>query len=303
MATSTAPDLRPLGVGEILDAAFKLYRDRFKTLVLCVLVPVVPIAIVSAFFQASLLDDSAQAGQFDGGALAGFLITTLLGGLLSLLATAACVRAISAAYLGEEVTWQESLRFGLRRLLPLIGASILVGLAIFAGFILLVIPAFIVWVRLAVVTPALIVEDLGPGAAFGRSWNLVKGRFWPTAGARVITALLVSIVAGILQGLLIVPLIGDADSDVLAAVLTALGQIVSSAFTLPLHAAILTILYFDLRVRQEGLDVELLARDVGGSGPADVARSSGLGGYESSPPPSGSGGFSAPPPSEGPRTP
>jgi protocatechuate 3,4-dioxygenase beta subunit len=53
-APSYTPQLRPLSVGEILDAGFRLFNARFVTLVLCVLVPVVPLEILSAALQASV---------------------------------------------------------------------------------------------------------------------------------------------------------------------------------------------------------------------------------------------------------
>jgi hypothetical protein len=93
-------------------------------------------------------------------------------------------------------------------------------------------------------------------------------------------------------------------------VLSTIINTISSMITLPLYAAVLTIIYYDLRVRKEGFDLSLLARGVGTSaptGPADVAASSGLGGYDApasggyqppgggfAPPEPGSGGFAPP---------
>ena len=45
--------LRPLGVGELLDAAFKIYRGRFKTLILAVAVPVIPVIVLSTILTIS----------------------------------------------------------------------------------------------------------------------------------------------------------------------------------------------------------------------------------------------------------
>lgn len=266
--TRTAPELRPLGVGEILDAGFKIYKARFKTLSLCVLVPVVPLAVLNVLLTASLTDnafdpDPAAPVGMDGAAMAGLLISVLLSALMALLAVAACTRAVAGAYSGEEVTWQASLRAALGKLAPLLGALIFTVVAVLLGSLLLLLPGLFVLVRLAVVVPALIVEDLGPLGAVDRSWKLVSGRWWATFGAGAIVVILVSIIGAILQGLLLAPMLGGADSELVGGVLSGLGEIVANVFTLPLQAAVITVLYFDLRVRKEGLDLHMLAEQIG----------------------------------------
>ena len=52
-APSFTPQLRPLSVGEMLDAGFRLFRHRFGTLVACVVVPVVPLTILGTIVTAS----------------------------------------------------------------------------------------------------------------------------------------------------------------------------------------------------------------------------------------------------------
>ncbi len=295
----TAPQLRPLGLGEILDAALKVYTRNFKTLCLAVLVPVVPIVILTTLVTASAssaenafdptagIDPASGQSTFSGAEVAGFAVTALLTLLLTALATAACTRAVADAYIGEPTSWRASLRFALRKLLPVIVVSILVVLLATVSLLALLIGAVYVGVRLTLSSPALLIEDLGPVAAMRRSWALVKERWWFTFGIFVISTLLVTILSLLVQGLLLAPLLTDSDNEVLGGILTSLGSIVANVFTLPIQAAVITILYFDLRVRKEGLDLELLARDIGAGSPAAVGRSAGLG---TDPP----GGFAPP---------
>lgn len=308
-ASTDPPELRPLSLGEILDAAFKLYKRHFKTLCLCVLVVVVPLAVISTLLTASLSDDpfdptpEADPGaSFGGTEIAALGATVLIAILLSTLATAAATRAVAVAYLGGSITWQESLRFALRKAVPLIVLSFLTGLAVILGLIALILPGIYIGVRLFLASPALVVEDESARGAMKRSWALVKDRWWPTFGVIVVSLLLIGIIAGLLQGLIIAPLFADSDNAVLGAVLNTLGTVVGNVITIPLQAAVLTILYFDLRVRKEGFDLALLSQRVGGDGiaapstatgtsPEDVSRSAGLGGGE---PPRSSGGFTAP---------
>jgi hypothetical protein len=294
-----AVELRPLGVGEILDAGFKIYKARFRTLILCVLAPVVLFVALDLLLRASVIDDAfdpaASRGAQAGTELAALLASGVISSVLSLLALAACTRAVAGAYLGEDVDWRHSIRFALVRLLPLVAALIVTLLAGTVGLILLVIPGIYVLVRLAVVVPALLMEDRGAAGAVKRSWELVKGRWWPTFAVVVITLLLVGIISAILQGLVVAPILAGADSELVGALLTGLGQIVANVFTLPLQAAVITILYFDLRVRKEGLDLQLLAGDLGRPAASPGGGSAGSGespGYHGFAPPSADGGSS-----------
>ena len=147
-----------------------------------------------------------------------------------------------------------------------------------------------VWLTVAwsVSYPALLAEDVRGSKALGRSFVLTKGRWWATFGALLVTYLIVLVISGILTLLIGTTLIGSLHDEAVAAVLTTVVNTLSSVITLPLLAAVLTIIYYDLRVRKEGVDLDLLARGVGGSSPTSpesVAASSGLGGFAPPVPP------------------
>ena len=318
--TQFAPQLRPLSVGEVLDASFKVVRQGFGTLALCVVVVALPLNIVNTLIQASTsdnafnLDDPTVTGDVSTGtALAGGLLTTVLSIVLNTIATAACFRAVSGFYLGEKPTVGESLSFAATRVGPLIWLSILYGFGLIIPFLLLIIPGIWLAVAWALSFPALLSEDARGSKALGRSFGLVKGRWWPTFGAILVMYLIVLVISAIVGALFGALFVASLDSEATAAVLTTIINTLSSLITLPLFAAVLTILYYDLRVRKEGFDLSLLARGVGTTAPetdaATVAASSGLGGYDE--PPSGGytppgGGFAppqapdSPPPSQAP---
>jgi len=301
--TQFAPQLRPLSVGEVLDASFKVVRQSFSTLVLCVLVVALPLNIVNTLILASTRDnafnlDVATNEVSTGTAVAGQLATGLLSLVLTTLAAAACFRAVSGAYLGEKLTVGESLSFAASRVLPLIWLSILYVIGLIIPFLFFLIPGIWLSVAWSVSYPALLSEDVRGTKALGRSFKLTRGRWWPTFGALVVMYLIVLVISGILGVLLGATLVASTDSEAVAAVLTTIINTVSSLITLPLFAAVLTIIYYDLRVRKEGFDLQLLAHGVGSETSAEnVAASSGLGGYE--PPQQGGGGFAPPQPGGG----
>jgi len=317
--TQFAPQLRPLSVGEILDASFKVVRQSFGTLAVCVLVVALPLNILSTLVRASTSDnafnlDTATNNVSTGTAAAGQLIVGILSLVLTTLAAGACFRAVSSTYLGEKATVGESLSFAATKILPLIWISILFSLGLIPAFIALFFPGVWLFVAWSVSFPALLSEDVRGSKALGRSFRLVRGRWWPTFGALVVMYLIVFVISAILGVLLGAAFVASLDNEAVAAVLTTIINTLSSLITLPLFAAVLTIIYYDLRVRKEGFDLHLLARGVGSSAPTsaeNVAASSGLGGYEGqqqgggyAPPEPGGGGFappqapgSAPPPS------
>ena len=72
-----------------------------------------------------------------------------------------------------------------------------------------------------------------------------------------------------LGGVLGAVLLGaDSMSEIAFAALTTLIGLLIAAITYPLWAAVVTVMYYDLRVRNEGFDLQLLAQGVG----ADASR-------------------------------
>src|SRR5690349_13835463 len=119
--------LRPLGTGEILDAGIKLYLRHWKVLIICVVGIVLPVRIVNVILVASANPDAFRADSSFGdtrsttaglstAALVAEIIVLVLLGLTTLLATAACFKAIADAWLGAEPSAGRSLRYGLGRL-------------------------------------------------------------------------------------------------------------------------------------------------------------------------------------------
>ncbi|MEA2220008.1 MAG: hypothetical protein QOJ35_2634 [Solirubrobacteraceae bacterium] len=283
MATSEgiSPRLRPLSLGEILDVSIKICLRHWRTLLKAVLVVVVPVQIVGTIVNADYtlssfdfsFDTSSQKtpqqtldelNQY----LGGLAISTLLQVLAALLASAACLRAIAQAYLGEQPDWRASLAFAWRRLPSLLWLTLLYGLGVTLMTLLLVAPGVWIYVLWAFALPALLVEGVRGTAALRRSAGLVKGRWWRTFGVLAVGFILAGVVSTVVQGAFLVGIVVQPNNDVLVLVLSALSGIVGLAIGTPFQAALLAVVYFDLRVRKEGFDLELLARHIGGSVPA-----------------------------------
>ncbi len=131
--------------------------------------------------------------------------------------------------------------------------SVLAYLALYFGF----------W---AVAAPALLLENLGVLASLRRSYRLVRGSFWRVLGIGLLTA----VIAYIIRQLFSIPfaVMGGLASAVqgsdtfgaflIQLLITDIGTVLAGAVLYPFSAGVAALLYLDLRMRREGLDVELM---------------------------------------------
>ncbi len=179
------------------------------------------------------------------------LIAAAIAVIISAVLQAALTRGAALASVGDPVDTEASYQYGFKKFGSVLWISILVGLVVGIGFILLIIPGIIFLTMLAVTIPALIVEDQRGTAAMGRSWNLVKGHFWHVLGTIVVAALITGVVGAIL-GLL------GGSNWFLQWIFGSIAQII----TAPFAALVTVLLYVDLRVRNEQLTGERLRSEL-----------------------------------------
>ena len=157
-----AAALRPGAIGEILGAAFQLYRRHWRTLLAIAAVVVVPLTVLQYVLghwvriQGEVTRDQVVSTSFWAAATAS-LLAALVGLLLYQVLTGAITRAIAAELVGEDPDVEQSYRFGFVRVWSILLVSVLVGLATVAGLIVFIIPGIYIGVRLAVSIQALVV--------------------------------------------------------------------------------------------------------------------------------------------------
>lgn len=300
--------VRPLNLGEVLDGAFKLFIADWRTLVLVAGIFLVPVQLAASYLQRDLVGggmfqaftDPTSAEMFmDGGAgpsAAAMLIGFVNGVFITPLVTGAAVAAVAATYRGGRSSVGGALRTALGRWWALVASWVLIVLASMVPFLvgfgvtaggafaelvpvivigaLLIIAAIVA--SLAVVAlfagtaPAIVVEDLGPLQGMGRSARLLRPRLLPVLGTLVVAGLVIMLLSMALGA--VPQLVGLAVGEPYGWVFVAVGSIVAGLVTTPLLASVVTLLYFDGRVRGEGLDLRMAADglDAGdGSGPGD----------------------------------
>ncbi|MDO9590590.1 MAG: hypothetical protein Q7J04_05550, partial [Microcella sp.] len=210
------------------------------------------------------------------------------------------VLEVSRATVGEKLTLRQLLALGKGRWGALIGwtallsVALLIGMTLFVLVIALLIAAggpaglafgillavfgglgFIalslwLWIKLALVPTAIMLERLPLGEAVRRGWTLVGGHFWRTLGILLLITVMVQVASSVVSapfsiaasfgGVLVNPAGDDLTALTVllgANVLTIAVTIVVGAIGSVLLSAATALVYIDLRMRKEGLDLDL----------------------------------------------
>lgn len=257
-------------VSDVLDGSFAILKAAPATILAFTAVFVVPVQLVAAWLQRDLLggdslldvlegSDSSLDGVDQGGGELWAQAVALFGPALTLIfVAAALVRLVGAWHVGRDVGLGDLLRGSLPLAWPLLASWLLVHLAEGVGALLCGFPALAVMTWFLVTAPVIGAEGLGPIQAMRRSARLVGRRFWPVMGLTLLSGL-VAALFGYALGLVPTVVSLLLGTDGLGWVLTAASGTLTSLVTTPIVAGVTVLIYLDLRVRTEGLDLELEA--------------------------------------------
>lgn len=271
--------LKPRTPAAIVDAAIQLLRRIYPQLATLTVVALAPAVVL-------VLVVGGAPGQ-----VAATVLVALVQYLCTTVAEAATIVAVSDGYLDGEVRVGSALRRTIRRLGSIIGAAleraflawavaaigILIGsialsallpsgLGLIVGTALGAVPAGYILLRTFAATPAVMIEGASASEAIARSWRLAGGAIPSVLLALVLGWLLYVVLFAVLLALSLTAL---ATAPTVAAVM----RILLLALAYPIAGAVTTLLYYDLRVRREGFDLELMARELEREGGAERARS------------------------------
>ena len=321
--------MRPMDVGDMMDAAFRVYRARILTFLTIALVAYMPYALSVSLWQAliepeltrlaagfqtlgpsagspsihpeqqeaaavnaytteillitaisaagghhglpalAMLADTAWQGrpvfaQTGGGPdevlaalklmallMMGMAINLLFIVVVDPLARAALVYNISGAYLGEELSAARAYRLALPRLPVLIVANIIAWIGILMGYCMMVVPGVLAQVWMLLLAPAILLEKRGPIEGIRRSYQLVRGNV--ARGFLLAAAVFLLSLLGALLVNLTVELLPIEHEAVKLFIVN-----VGNAALLPVTVGPAIFLYYDLRIRKEGMDLTML---------------------------------------------
>jgi hypothetical protein len=209
----------------VIGEAWRMYRAHALHLIV--------IAFV-VYLAAAILDGIVS--------LAGGFVTAFLGLIISVLAAylvqAALVKAVQDIRDGRvDLSVSETLSAAVPSILPVAAASILAGIAIGIGLILVIAPGLYLITIWAVIVPVIVIEQAGTFQSFGRSQQLVRGNGWNVFGTLVLT-FIVLLVVEIIFGLLFaaLPLV----------LRNGLSTVIAGSLVAPFIALVVTLIYYRL---------------------------------------------------------
>jgi hypothetical protein len=289
-------EIRPLDVGEVLDGALNLYRRNFGLFVrMAVATMWLPIAILiyaQVRMQGLQPDQVVGLMQTHVAAFFGYvLIFVIIYAVGFLLLTAGSIHAISASYLERPTSLSESLSVAFSKVLPLIGVGFGKGmLLVVAGVVGVVMAGLVIAAAQAVaggalgalvsiaafgglawgiaylscgygVTTEVVVLETLDGAfdSFGRSWMLTRGFRGKVFGLFVVCWIIVNFLPLVVQAY--ANSVVQSSAKALLPAMAVISALIPLALV-PIIPCVFTLLYYDLRARREGFDLEHLGRQL-----------------------------------------
>lgn len=235
-------------VGAVFSRAFDLlFRDFVKFYLLAALAWS-PMLILGVF--GALNANSIENGEHVAGVIAGGLGAVMLSVALFILSQAVVLYGAIEEMRGNTFAIGASLRIGLARFFPIFGMFILLGLGLMVGFVLLIVPGIMLAMAWYVALPACIVERKGPAGSLSRSAELTKGNRWRIFGIAAILYVVNMVVQSTIQFALLA-LAGQAVSSI--------GVFLWSVLVGAFGSIVIAVVYHDLRVAREGIDVDRIA--------------------------------------------
>jgi hypothetical protein len=298
-----APQLRPLGVGDIVDRVFSVYRQRPLLFVALSAVPYLALFLVIGGIALSLgslltplapfIDSLSDWLSVSGGdrpnvaitpAIAAAIVTLIAVAVIAVIVSVlflsvqigSLVDAAAARYLGRETTVGASFRAGLRVAPKIIATGLLLFFSLTVGWLLLfavlvlannaliatvgilggLVATVFVFASWLVAPVVAAIEPVGPLHAVRRSWWLSQGHRWRILGLQILLVVLQAVLSTLISFVFLAAFISDA---VVRLVLQNIVNVVATVLWAPIEWGTFTILYFDLRVRKEALDLQLAA--------------------------------------------
>jgi hypothetical protein len=259
MDSANMPRFEAMTTGVLLDRAFRLYTSNFSLMLGITAAAYVPFYLIMVIIE-SRVGVNVQTPSGGLSTLLFQIVFMILWASIAFpIASGAATYAISERYLGNDVTIGEALRLALSRFWTLSVAQITATIRVMFGLLLLIVPGILWLLSYTLVVPVILVENQKATASLRRSRDLVKGH-----RGKVFC---VMFVINLLQG---IPILGvNMISGMLFNIDSGSGAVLNSAiinlvsiFLTPLGIVATILLYYDMRIRKEGFDLEMLSRAI-----------------------------------------
>lgn len=283
MTTLTIPHLRPLTAGQILDRGIRLYRHHFGVFVAIAAVLQIPVVLMQGLGTGLALSDSFMLVQLSsffslGASFLSVFVTVVGSGVMAWM--------ITASWSGQKIGFAAAFQPLLSRIGDLVVTMIIIFTALIALLVWTIVGIIVGWCTgpgmiwyfmaalMPLTGPIFMLEKRAGFDVLRRAWDLSRRRFWQVLGfVIVLTLFIFAITIG--PTLLITYLVSFVLSgfdpsapfglENMPGMTSLWGVLVQTATTytlqtllVPVQWSAIVVLYLDLRIRTEGLDLELV---------------------------------------------
>lgn len=237
-------------IGRVFNDSFAVIsRNPVLCLGLAVLFSGLPTLLYQLWIWQSVSSIGIVAPEFSAQRVTVTVVAVLVSMVLAAILQAALVRAAIEDLNGKRPAISDCIGTALSLLLPVIGIAVLVTLGAGLGFMLLIVPGIILWLRWSVAVPVLVQERLGVFGSMKRSRDLTKGSRWALFGFWIILIIAAIAIQLVLSQL--ITIFGMTVALILDALVTSVVSVVTSVAP--------AVSYVELREVKEGTSVNELA--------------------------------------------
>lgn len=208
-----------------MNVTIDYIRANFKDLIKPLLVVVIPGGILFSLGMSSYMSSiGGLAGRPDisdteamgavGSMGSSFLLMSVVSIVVYSIVLSTIFGYIKRKDAGESLEYMDVLKYGFKYFLPVLGYMFLMMLVSIPAMLFFIIPGVYLMVTLTVGLPAIIFEDISVGAAFSKSFKLIKNKWWSSFGLLMIT----SLIAGVISYIFIIPTYAIMVTDMFKAV-------------------------------------------------------------------------------------
>ena len=230
--------------GKILSQTFSVFFGNLPSLGLIILIVLLPVMIANAWNMSETMDGTAEP-----------MAAVVIGALsliLTPIATGALTYGVFQAMRDNKLAVGDCLSVGLKRMLPVLGISLVVGLLTALGMMACIIPGLFVMTIWSAAVPTAVIENSGVGASLTRSFELTKGYRWIVFGV-IFVFWLISVFLSMGVTFALFATLGD--SLLIMILLQSLVTLITSG----LQATYPALIYYHLRAAKETIDLDEIA--------------------------------------------
>jgi hypothetical protein len=271
--------IQPMVLADIIDGAMHLYRRNFAPflgIVAIAWVPALAVQVAGIYLLLGPLTGDEAVAMTPEAFIPAVIVFALAGIAVYLiavpLAQGALIWAVSNRYLDRPAGLAEAYHAVIDRLGNMIAVIFLTVLVVLAGTLACIIPGIIFAFMFSFAIPEVVLENRSPMDAMKRSWQLANYDFRKVITTLLVLGLLVWLLTMVLAmpfSWALVALAGE-QNMILAQTLARSVNTLVQVLIQPIQIIGTILLYYDLRIRHEGFDIELLADAVAGGKAAPV---------------------------------